>query len=157
GPGRLDRVARIAVQLDTVLPGCPDPGMALTNFERFLGSVRRLDETLDQLVGDASTTETLLQVFSTSQYFSEVLIRDPDLFAWLRAGAEPRERSAVVEQLWETVSALDSEEEQKLALRRFRHRESLRIGYDDIVRGLPLEVITQDLSQLADACVEAAV
>ncbi len=32
----------------------------------------------------------------------------------------------------------------------------LRIGYNDIVRGLPLEVITQDLSNLAEACVEAA-
>jgi glutamate-ammonia-ligase adenylyltransferase len=157
GPERLERVARISVQLNSVLPGCPDPGMALTNLERFLGAVRRLDETLDQLASDARTTEILLQVFSTSQYFSEALIRDPDLFDWLRAGAKPRERSALVEELCETVSVLDSPEEQKLALRRFRHRESLRIGYDDIVRGLPLEVITQDLSQLADACVEAAV
>ena len=60
-------------------------------------------------------------------------------------------------ELWETLSALPTEEEQKLALRRFRQRESLRIGYNDIVRGFPLEVITQDLSHLADACVEAAV
>src|SRR5262249_26124049 len=94
---------------------------------------------------------------STSQYFSEVLIRDPDLFDWLRAGAERRDRSALVEELWQAVSAMGSDEEQKLAIRRFRHRESLRIGYDDIVRGLPVEVITQDLSHLADACVEAAV
>ena len=32
----------------------------------------------------------------------------------------------------------------------------LRIGYDDIVRGLPLEVTALDLSYLAEACVEAA-
>ena len=157
GPERLDRVARIAEQLDAVLPKCPDPGMALANLERFLAAVRRLDETLDQLVGEARTTEILLHVFSTSQYFSEVLIRDPGLFDWLRAGAERRDRSALVEELWETVSALDSEEDQKLAFRRFRRRESLRIGYNDIVRGFPLEVITQDLSYLADACAEAAV
>jgi glutamate-ammonia-ligase adenylyltransferase len=157
GPERLARIAQIAVQLDAVLPGCPDPGMALTNLERFLGAVRRLDDTLDQLVGDARTTEILLHVFSTSQYFSEVLIRDPELFDWLRSGAERRDRAALVEELWETVSALTSEDEQKLAFRRFRRRESLRIGYNDIVRGFPLEVITQDLSHLADACVEGAV
>ena len=93
GPERLDRIARIAVQLDAVLPRCPDPGMALTNLERFLAAVRRLDETLDQLVGDARTTEILLQVFSTSQYFSEVLIRDPELFDWLqRRRRAPRPR-----------------------------------------------------------------
>ena len=48
------------------------------------------------------------------------------------------------------------EEAERLALRRFRRRETLRIGYDDIVRGLPLELITLDLSHMADACVEAA-
>ena len=41
-------------------------------------------------------------------------------------------------------------------MRRFRRRETLRVGYNDIVRGLPLELITLDLSHMADACVEAA-
>jgi [glutamine synthetase] adenylyltransferase / [glutamine synthetase]-adenylyl-L-tyrosine phosphorylase len=157
GPERLERVARIAVQLDAVLPRCPDPGMALTNLDRFLAAVPRLDETLDELAADARTTEILLQVFSTSQHYGEVLIRDPGLFDWLRAGAERRDRAVLVEGLWGAIAALSTEDEQKLALRRFRQRESLRIGYNDIVLGFPLEVITQDLSHLADACVEAAV
>ena len=62
----------------------------------------------------------------------------------------------MIDDLWTTLEALDDEGEQALALRRFRQRESLRIGYNDIVRGLPLEVITRDLSDLADACVEGA-
>jgi [glutamine synthetase] adenylyltransferase / [glutamine synthetase]-adenylyl-L-tyrosine phosphorylase len=157
GPERLERVSRIAVQLDAILPRCPDPGMALTNLDRFLAAVPRLDETLDELAADARTTEILLQVFSTSQHYGEVLIRDPELFDWLRAGAERRDRAVLVEGLWGAIAALSAEDEQKLALRRFRQRESLRIGYNDIVLGFPLEVITQDLSHLADACVEAAV
>ena len=157
GAAHRDQIDRIAVQLDAVLPGCPDPGMALTNLERFLAAVPRLDQTLDQLAGDPRTTEILLQVFSTSQYYSEVLIRDPELFDWLQTGDELRDRTMLVDQLWETLSALAAEGEQELALRRFRQRESLRIGYSDIVRGFPLELITQDLSHLADACVEGAV
>ena len=39
GPERLERVARIAAQLDAVLPRCPDPGMALTNLDRSLAAV----------------------------------------------------------------------------------------------------------------------
>ena len=62
----------------------------------------------------------------------------------------------MIEDLWKTLEALKREDEQALALRRFRQRESLRIGYNDIVRGLPLELITRDLSDLADACVEGA-
>ncbi len=140
GLAHRDQVDRIAVQLDTVLPGCPDPSMALTNLERFLAAVPRLDRTLAELAGDPRTTEILLQVFSTSQYYSEVLIRDPELFDWLQTGADLRDRTMLVDQLWETLSALTAEEEQKLALRRFRQRESLRIGYNDIVRGLPPRV-----------------
>jgi glutamate-ammonia-ligase adenylyltransferase len=157
GPSGLESVARIAVQLDAVLPRCPDPGMALSNIERFLAAVPRLDQTLRELAEAARTTEILLQVFSTSQYFSEVLIRDPELFDWLQAGALRREKAVLVEELWNSVAALPTEDEQKLALRRFRQRESLRIGYNDIVGGFPLEEVTQDLSHLADACVEAAV
>ncbi len=157
GPDRLEQVSRIAVQLDAVLPRCPDPGMALTNLERFLAAVPRLDATLDELAGDARTTEILLQVFSTSQHYGEVLIRDPELFNWLQSGAERRDRAVLVEGLWNSIATLSTEDEQELAVRRFRQRESLRIGYNDIVLGFPLEVITQDLSHLADACVEAAV
>ena len=51
---------------------------------------------------------------------------------------------------------LSGDDEARLFLRRCRRRELLRIGYNDIVRGFPLELITQDLSHLADACVEAA-
>ncbi len=87
------------------------------------------------------TTEILLQVFSTSQYLSEVLIRDPELLDWLQGGPERRDRSALIDDLWKSVAGLDDEDGQRLALRRFRQRESLRIGYNDIVRGFPLEVI----------------
>ena len=114
--------------------------------------------TLSQLADNPRTTEILLQVFSTSQYFSEVLIRDPELLDWLRGGPERPDRAALdrrsLEHAWPGSPA---EKEQGLALRRFRQRESLRIGYNDIVRGFPLELITQDLSDLADACVEGAV
>jgi glutamate-ammonia-ligase adenylyltransferase len=157
GPGCLELVARIAVQLDAILPRCADPGMALANFERFVAASPSAAATLRSLVEDPRSTEILLQVFSTSQYFSEVLIRDPDLLEWLRGGLKRPDRETLVEDLWKSAGGLATEEDQQLALRRFRRRESLRIGYNDVVRGLPLELITEDLSNLADACVEVAV
>ena len=108
------------------------------------------------LAGDNRMAEILLQVFSTSHYFTEILIRDPELLEWLRAGPERPDRSSMIDDLWRLLSASSARMSSALALRRFRHRESLRIGYNDIVRGLPLELITQDLSDLADACVEGA-
>jgi glutamate-ammonia-ligase adenylyltransferase len=157
GNACLPLIARIAVQLDSVLPISADPTMALTNLERFVAAVPSVEATLRALAENPSTTEILLEVFSTSQYFSEVLIRDPGLLDWLPKSAERRDRRALEAELWSSIVSLPDDESRTLAIRRFRRRESLRIGYNDIVRGSPLEIITEDISNLAEACIEAAV
>ena len=68
----------------------------------------------------------------------------------------PFYREALIAELWDELGAAPDEEAERLTIRRFRRREMLRIGYDDIVRGMPLEVTALDLSYLADACLEAA-
>jgi [glutamine synthetase] adenylyltransferase / [glutamine synthetase]-adenylyl-L-tyrosine phosphorylase len=153
GPGPL---ARIAGQLHTLLPRCPEPGMALTNLERFVAANDRPAEVLRVLAEHPRTTEGLVQVFSTSQHFSELMIREPWLLDWLRGEAVRRDREALIDGLWDELADATDEESERLAIRRFRQREMLRIGHDDIVRGVPLEMTTLDLSCLADACVEAA-
>src|SRR5262249_22769622 len=70
GPGSLDLVARLAVQLNSVLPRCPEPGMALSNLERYVAAGPDPAPTLTKLAESPKTTEILLQVFSTSQYLS---------------------------------------------------------------------------------------
>ena len=89
GPDCMDLTARIVVQLDAVLPRCPEPGMALANLERFVAARPEPVATLRKLAGNPKTTEILLQVFSTSQHLSELLIRDPalDRLAARRRGA----------------------------------------------------------------------
>ena len=41
------------------------------------------------------------------------------------------------------------------ALRRFKRRETLRIAYGDLIRGLSLRTVTAQISYLADAILEA--
>ncbi|WP_422930287.1 bifunctional [glutamate--ammonia ligase]-adenylyl-L-tyrosine phosphorylase/[glutamate--ammonia-ligase] adenylyltransferase [Singulisphaera sp. PoT] len=142
--------------LDVLLPRCPDPGMALTNLERFVSASPDPEATLRLLSSNVRLVEILVQLFSTSQHFSELMIRDPNLLEWLRGGAERRDREALIADLWDELESAQGEEAERLILRRFRRREMLRIGYNDIVRGTPLEVVTLDLSHLADACVEGA-
>ncbi|ODT98425.1 MAG: glutamine-synthetase adenylyltransferase, partial [Planctomycetes bacterium SCN 63-9] len=156
GPGLLSDVARISVELDAGLPRCSDPDMALRNVERFVAAGPDRQKAVRKLAQNPRTVEVLLQVFSTSQHFSEMLIRDPAAIEWLRRGADRRDRVTLIDDLWSSLENSSRDDEQRLLLRRFRQREMLRIGYNDIVRGLPLEVITLDLSHLADACVEGA-
>ncbi len=153
----LHLVAELAGQLDAALPRCPDPGMALTNLERFVAASPTPEATLDTLARNARATEIAVQLFSTSQFFSELMIRDPALLDWLRAGADRRDRETLIADLWAELAGASTEDARRVTLRRFRLRELLRIGYTDIVRDLPMELITLDLSHLADACVEVAV
>ena len=157
GPGRMELIGRIAVQLDAVLPRCPEPGMALANLERFVAGQPDPEPALRKLAENIRTTEILLQVFSTSQYLSEVLIRDPGLLDWLQAGAErPRPSGPDRRSLELAGAGVHRGRQQALAIRRFRQRESSAHRLQRHRPRLPLEVITLDLSDLADACVEAA-
>jgi glutamate-ammonia-ligase adenylyltransferase len=154
GPGSL---ARLADMLDVHLPRCSDPDMALANFERFVAAMPDPAAGLDRLIAGPRTVEILLQVFSTSQHLGELLIRSPELIDWLQAEASRRDRESLIAELWDELAGAGPGADPRLVVRRFRLRESLRIGHDDIIRGVPLEVTTADLSHLADACVEAAV
>src|SRR5262245_51045185 len=80
--------ARLAEQIHGLLPACPDPDMALTNLERYVAACPSPPQTLQSLAGNHRTTEILIQLFSTSQHFSELMIRDPGLLDWLRGGAD---------------------------------------------------------------------
>ncbi|QEH32819.1 Glutamate-ammonia-ligase adenylyltransferase [Aquisphaera giovannonii] len=157
GPAGLKQIDRIAAQLLEFLPRSPEPAMALANLERFVAARPDPLPMLRKLADSPRTTEVLLQVFSTSQHFSELFIRDPSLIDWLRKGAGRRDRRSLIDDLWEALGHAATDRDRALAIRRFRLRESLRIGYNDIIRGFPLELITLDLSSLADACTEAAV
>ena len=149
-------IAKLAEQLAALLPRAPDPGMALANLERFVAARPDPSATLRLLADNARTIETLVQLFSTSQHFSELMIGDPTLLDWLRAGPIRLERDLLVEELRGSLRGASGETQEKLILRQFRRRELLRIGYDDIIRGVPLELTTRDLSALAEACVESA-
>ncbi len=98
----------------------PIPGWRSPTWNGSWPPCRGSSSTLRELAENPRTTEILLQVFSTSQYLTEVLIRDPELLDWLQGGPERRDRSALIDDLWATVAGLPDEDDQKLALRRFR-------------------------------------
>ncbi len=147
-PGLLETLANI-----------PDPDMALNNLERFAGVVINPGFLFTLLRDHRKSLDLLLTIFGSSQYLSDVLIRYPQLFEWLlepgvlrwpvrkvdlaRALAATTDRATGVERKWE-------------ALRRFKMREILRIGLQDLLGNQDLAGITQELSQLADVTLQKA-
>src|SRR4029079_4910289 len=59
-------------------------------------------------------------------------------------------------QLQAEVDAAYEDSAVLRVFRRFRQRQTLRIGTNDIIRDRPLEEVTRDISRVADASLEVA-
>ncbi len=135
----------------------PDPDRALNNLERFFSqpaSKQFLNLLLDN---NSDNLLDLLQIFSTSQSFSDLLVSYPDCIDMLGV---PLQRTPTREQLIQELSV----EVEKVtddtgvlrALRRYKQKQVLRIGGNDILRNRPLEEVTLDISRVAEAALEVA-
>src|SRR5262245_15349438 len=153
----LDLLAVVFDQLSELLPRSPDADMALNNLERYLQNCTSPLSAAALFERDPAALSTLVQLFGTSQYFSDLVIASPPLFEWLRTGWRgARQSETLRDELCAELRALPESEVRLNAIRRFRQAEMLRIGYRDIIRDIPLEVVTGEVSSLAAACVAAA-
>jgi glutamate-ammonia-ligase adenylyltransferase len=153
----VDALRELCHPLGRLLPRCPDPDMALNNLERFLANpagAALLPALQDHR---ARSLEILLQLLSTSQYFSDLLVANPDYLDMLRVPLRRSPSQAEMQaQLQAEVDASFEDSSVLRAFRRFRQRQILRIGTNDIIRDRPLEEITRDISRVADAALEVA-
>ena len=153
----LDLLADICDQLSRHLTHLSDADMALNNLDRFVTAARSPLSFASLLERDREALPTLLQIFSTSQYLSDLLIRDPESFDLLRVTeGQPVERAVIVEEICSEAAVLTDERAVMALLRRYKQRETLRIAYGDIVQKQRLETVIEQISFLADAVVEAA-
>ncbi len=134
----------------------PDPDSALVGFERYLSTRTSKINFLNYLAEDIIALDLLVQVLGTSPFLSEILIRNPEYFHWLRheydrapfdAAHYEEEISPLLETLQGAAAKLD-------ALKRFKRRHLLRIAARDILGAETLPSATAQLSDLADAIVE---
>ena len=153
----IETLRELSQPLGRFLPRCPVPDMALNNLERFLSNPGGQQQLPALLENRARTLEIVLQLLSTSQYFSDLLVTNPDYLGMVRV---PLRRSPSQKEMQDQLQAeIDSAFEDSVVLRafpRFRQRQVLRIGTNDIIRERPLEEITRDISRVADAAVTVA-
>lgn len=154
----LDLLESLCRDLAQVLPGCADADMALNNLERMIESVRSPLSMLTFLERKPHSLAVLVQIFAASQYFSDVLVENPECFDFLwEAGAAPLDPERLREEVLAEVRSVQFDLDRVLSLvRRVRNRELVRIGYRDVVLGEPLDRVTRSISDLADALVQSA-
>ncbi len=134
-----------------------DPDAALNNFDRFVGEIPNRT-WLYRLLHDAPFLLRILAVsFGFSTYLSDILVRNPEHFNELiDAGVmnNPKNRETMYTELSQSVCLFRSIEQKLTTIRRYKRKESLRIGVRDLLDDANLETTTLELTHLAEATLQ---
>ena len=148
--------------VEAVLPAIsasPDPDAALNNLERYAQMV--FDRNLFYaILRDAPALIPLLTTsFGSSQYLSDTLIRHPEYFEWMMEPgvmSQTKNRETMYQELSRMAHLPKSLDNKLNAMRRYKRRETLRIGLRDLLNVADLETTTVELSNLAEASLQVA-
>ncbi len=139
-----------------VLKSCADPQRARHQLDQLAATGAA--EVLAS--APAEQARILCALLSGSQYLGEWLIAHPELIFLLAPESlqHPRRPQGLRRELAGCLAALPDPGGQPAAfeeLRRFKQREMLRIGARDLARLADVREITLELSNAADACLDA--
>jgi glutamate-ammonia-ligase adenylyltransferase len=132
----------------------PSPDAALNNLERIAAEC---PETILKLA--AEDLSRLVAICGSSHFLTTIILKNPALLAWLfdEGLNASRTLESLTEEAASRTTALSTVEEVSKELRLMKQREYLRIGGRDLLRIAPLDETTRELSDLASACLDAAV
>ncbi|HEY2934702.1 MAG TPA: hypothetical protein VGK99_23460 [Acidobacteriota bacterium] len=140
------------------LSRAPDPDKALLGMERYLSARTGRTNFINYLNEDPEALDLLTTVLGSSPFLSELLIRNPEYFHWLRyeydrAHYETVDYADDIDSLLENLANRQSRLD---ALKRFRRQQTLRIATLDMLGKISLESATLQLSQLAEMTLQRA-
>jgi len=137
-----------------------DPDRALINFERLVAALPNANMLYHYLREVPETLDLLVTIFAHSQALADTLTRDAKYFHFLIAPemlVKPREQAWLDAELRRMLLPMRTPAERYNAVRRFRRRETLRIGARDLTGKATVEETTRELSNVADVCLQAVV
>ncbi len=151
-------LAQIAPSLVAALASVPDPDLALTTFERFVGAVAARTTFVTLLAETHGLLDLLVRLFGTSEFMSATLLHHPELLDALLTPepAARHGRGRVAADLQRALAGAATGSARLDALRRVKKAEELRIGLQDILDRADVTETHLALTHLAEACLEAA-
>jgi [glutamine synthetase] adenylyltransferase / [glutamine synthetase]-adenylyl-L-tyrosine phosphorylase len=150
--------AEFRAALDPRLEHAPDADLMLAQLVRFVEAVPTPATLLNDLLQYPPLLEVLLTVLGSSQYFTDILVRDPELFRWLTTSEcllRPLRREEFAVDVDRVLSMFVSPVRMVDSLKRLHRREMLRIGTRDLLGEADLVTVTRELSTLADGVIQA--
>ena len=135
-----------------------DPDRALVNFERLVAALPNPNIFYHYLQESPDRLDLLVKVFAHSQALADTLTRNAEHFHFLiapRTLEKPREKAWLAAELTRLLLPIRVPVQKYDAIRRFRRRETLRIGARDLIGRASVIETTLELSNLADVCLQA--
>ncbi len=102
------------------------------------------------------TAHSLSRVWACSRFVAEACARDPGLLAELAASTHLGRDDSPAPRVLEQLEQVADERMLMMRLRQIRRREMVRIAWRDLAGAAALDETLRDLSDLADACLQAA-
>ena len=121
-----------------------------------------LEKAAEQEIGisfDEAFIASLQQVWQGSDYVVQSCLRNPALLVDLHASGDlgqSLQPGAIAQRLKQELASVSDETDLHRRLRQFRRYHMLRIIWRDLLRTAPLAETLEDLSALADACIDEA-
>jgi len=131
--------------------------MALHNFERFSEKFQDKDHLYTQLTESPVLFTALVFLFSGSQVLTDALLKEPSHVDWL-SRAETLANSKSKDMLMRDFYEMGEFQGKNIfsVLRKFKKREYIRIGLRDLLGKVDFKETVEDISDLADVCLQAA-
>ncbi len=153
-----DLFSHFCQQLVNLLPQTGDADRVVANLTSYVKAAFSPQSLLALFEREPDSLTTLVKLFSASQSLADQLTADPTVFDLLRlTDGQPIQSGRMSDELMAEIRSTGDMRQAMRVLRSFRSREHLRIAYGDIVGGLPVEIVTEQLSSLADIVLQAAV
>ena len=102
------------------------------------------------------TAHSLSRVWACSRFVADACARDPGLLAELAASTHLGRDDSPAPRVLEQLADIHDERMLLMRLRQVRRREMVRIAWRDLAGAAALDETLRDLSDLADACLQAA-
>lgn len=150
---------KLAPLLIEELLASPNPDQALNNLEAFLRAIRASSSFFSLLVENLAIVKLLIALFGSSQLLSRIFIQRPELLDTMVSrsyAVATKNRCQLKEDLLEQMALAEDYESKLDGLRRFRNEEFLRIALQDLHGQVKQGEGAQQLSWLAEVCLEQA-
>ena len=153
-----EALGRLAPDLIQSVLESPDPDASIRGVADYLRARTGRAMFLDYLRDDPRALHVLTHLMGTSPVLAEILIRTPEYFHWLVPQVERSvpDREAHEEELVSALFTLGDSTEALDMLRRWKRRETLRIGTRDLLRRDALPAVTAQLSDVACVAIDFA-